>query len=74
MQDDVPSVGSCGQLHKVVQRAEVSIHAFLDHVVGRVTTPLGVAGHLLIQPLTLNEPVIAKKIIPCIGNNHNCRA
>ena len=47
-QDDVPNVGSRGQLDQVVQRAEVSVHALLHEAVGRVTTLLGVASHLLI--------------------------
>jgi len=43
-QDDVPSVSSCGQLHKIIEGAESSVHALLDHGVGRIATLLGVTG------------------------------
>ena len=69
--DDVPNVGTCRQLHEVVQSGEMGIDPFLHEIVCCVTALLGVACHLLVKPITVKEAVVPKNIVASIRDDND---
>ena len=69
--DDVPNVGSGGQLDKVVERRKMRIHPIIEDGVRRFTPLLGVACPLLLDPVAVDEAVLAENVVPGVGNDHN---